>query len=632
MKTRQWAVTLSLVILVLLAIIGLILTGEAGKPGAWQASNTAGEPAPLVDEQPLKTARAMGRLASDPEERRYAQQVEKLADNEVDLSFADGLRDATEHAGPATPQSRQLHERVTKAEAQVKADQQKVDQLKKQLAAASGAQQDALQQQLDLMLAQVELDGGELDDAQEELAQSGGDAESRIRRQFTQHEAGEHALDASRALEQSSNNAPEIDYRAGNLLGQLSAWRALQANATQLQGARNEALRDAAALTQERARVQTQVSASKSGEPDGGRQTGAQTSAPRNASPASAADATAAIASMHHFSADQKNLADMAKRIQEHQALAAAYGSWIDIVKAHQRRALNGMIQSALWICTIVLFMYLAGRALDRFVVDLSTERSRMRTLRIILRFTVQAVAVLLVLFVMFGAPKQTPTILGLAGAGLTVALKDFIVAFVGWFVLMGRNGIRVGDWVEINGVVGEVLEISLFRTVLLETGNWTDTGHPTGRQVAFVNSYAIEGHFFNFSTSGQWLWDEIEILIPSDQDPYPTIDAIQKMVTKETEADAKAAEAEWKQATVRHSLQSVSATPAVNLKPTTAGVEVHVRYITHAHERFATRAKLYQALVALLHQKTSSQESGADTAFSAGKVINNKIGEPVAR
>jgi small-conductance mechanosensitive channel len=47
-------------------------------------------------------------------------------------------------------------------------------------------------------------------------------------------------------------------------------------------------------------------------------------------------------------------------------------------------------------------------------------------------------------------------------------------------------DGVRVGDWVEINGVVGEVTEISLFRTVLLETGNWTDTGHPTGRKVAW--------------------------------------------------------------------------------------------------------------------------------------------------
>ena len=120
----------------------------------------------------------------------------------------------------------------------------------------------------------------------------------------------------------------------------------------------------------------------------------------------------------------------------------------------------------------------------------------------------------------LFGTPNQLSTIIGLATAGLTVVLKDFIVAFFGWFTLMGKNGIRVGDWVEINGVSGEVIEIGVLKTVLLELGNWTDTGHPTGRQVAFSNSFAMEGHYFNFSTAGQWLWDELEVTLPAGGDP----------------------------------------------------------------------------------------------------------------
>ena len=56
-----------------------------------------------------------------------------------------------------------------------------------------------------------------------------------------------------------------------------------------------------------------------------------------------------------------------------------------------------------------------------------------------------------------FWPPSQVPTILGLATAGVTVVFQDFILAFFGWFVLMGRNGISVGDWVEINSVGGEV-------------------------------------------------------------------------------------------------------------------------------------------------------------------------------
>ena len=274
------------------------------------------------------------------------------------------------------------------------------------------------------------------------------------------------------------------------------------------------------------------------------------------------------------------------------------------MVQGHQRTAVRGMIRSALWILIIILAVYLAGLAIDHHLTAVGMERTRLHTLRVVIRYAVQAVGVMLILFVVVGVPQQTPTILGLAGAGLTVALKDFIVGFFGWFVLMGKNGLRVGDWVEINGVAGEVVEINLLRTVLLETGNWTSTGHPTGRKVAFVNSYAIEGHFFNFTTSGQWLWDELQITVPTDQDPYPLIDAIQKTVARETEANAKAAEQEWERADSHYKVQAISPSPAVNLRPTPTGVEIHIRYVTRAQERVAMRARLNLALVQLLRGK----------------------------
>jgi len=193
--------------------------------------------------------------------------------------------------------------------------------------------------------------------------------------------------------------------------------------------------------------------------------------------------------------------------------------------------------------------------------------------------------------------------------------MKDFIVAFFGWFVLMGKNGLRVGDWVEINGVAGEVVEINLLRTVLLETGNWNETGHPTGRKVAFVNNYAIEGHFFNFTTTGQWLWDELKLSVPADQDPYPLLDAIHKTVVKETEANANAAEKEWKNNTSQYKVSSVSAAPTVNLSPTSAGVEIHVRYISRAQERSVIRARLNQALVELLHHRDGDKKESMTAA-----------------
>ena len=192
------------------------------------------------------------------------------------------------------------------------------------------------------------------------------------------------------------------------------------------------------------------------------------------------------------------------------------------------------------------------------------------------------------------------------------MALKDFIVSFIGWFVLMGKNGIRLGDWVEINGVTGEVVELGMFHTVLLETGNWTDSGHPTGRRVTFTNSFAIEGHYFNFSTSGQWLWDELKLVLASSQNPYPIVDAIQKTVLEATAESAGQAEKEWQHAAYSRDMSTLSAAPAVNVKPVIGGVEIAVRYITRASERYQMRSKLYEAAMKLISNNKEGQEPQA--------------------
>jgi small-conductance mechanosensitive channel len=159
--------------------------------------------------------------------------------------------------------------------------------------------------------------------------------------------------------------------------------------------------------------------------------------------------------------------------------------------------------------------------------------------------------------------------------------------------------------------VSGEVTELGMFHTVLLETGNWSDAGHPTGRRVTFTNSFAIEGHYFNFSTSGQWLWDELQVVVPAGQDPYPIVDAITKQVVAATAENARQAEQEWERA-VQQRGRTFSGAPGVNVKPVVGGVEIAVRYITRANERFLLRAQLYQAAVDLLAQKQLVPPAGA--------------------
>jgi small-conductance mechanosensitive channel len=610
MKSRQWLITIGLLVLVLAAVIGSILTRDLG-PLASSSTKTTTQQTPLVDESPLYTARTLAKLASGEDEHRFAEQAEQLADNEVDLAFHDALRYAANHPAQPTAQNHEFYEHASQSAAQVNADQDRVDQLKKRLA-SSGAHPDGLQEQLDVAQAQLELDQDEASDAKEDLIQSGADPGSLIQRQFDQHQAVEHAAEEKPAV---ANN-PEINVHGGSLYAQFVAWRALRDRAVPLQQARDEASRTATTLAAEHLVLDNQIKSAKVTQRDNPSAASPSNSGQPGSQQSSAASTqSAALQSLHRLSGDQKNLADLAKRIQDEQRLADSYAGWIAVIHSHQRAALHGMIQSALLIILILLMVYLADRSIDRYLAEMGSERTRLHTLRAVIRFAVQAVGVVLILLVILGAPQQTTTFLGLAGAGLTVALKDFIVAFFGWFVLMGKNGLRVGDWVEINGVAGEVVEINLLRTVLLETGNWTDTGHPTGRKVAFVNSYAIEGHFFNFTTSGQWLWDELTITVPPNQDPYPLVDAIQKTVAKETETTAGAAEQEWKNAASNYKVSSVSAAPTVNLRPTSAGVEIHVRYIARAQERSAIRARLNQALVELLHHRGADDKESMSAA-----------------
>jgi small-conductance mechanosensitive channel len=584
MKPRQWFTIAGIFLLIVAAVAALIMTRDTGKPVTRRSSRR------LVDQKPLDTARNVATLASDSDEQRFAQQALRLADHEVDLAFNVAMREAKEHPPEPTSQTKELFARVKRTQAQVMGDQAMIDELKKEIGTLKGQKADALQQQIDLVQAQLELDQDEMDDAKGDLIRSGADPLSLIQRQFARYQSTQKDAEAARA--QAVAKTPQPAPPPDNLVAQFTAWHTLRDKAKVLQQAQDESSAAGLALKQQHDAMESKEQSGSGTAPD----------------QAGAADTSSSvIASLRHLSAQQKDLADLDKRIQDHQELSDVYGNWLGLVRWHQRMAIHGMIQSGLLILVIVMVIYLLSRMIDRYFSDVTAERKRLRTLRMIIRFSIQAIGVLLVFFVVIGTPSQMPTIIGLAGAGLTVALKDFIVAFFGWFALMGRNGLRVGDWVEINGVVGEVVEVGLLRTVLLETGNWTDAGHPTGRKVAFVNSFAIEGHFFNFSTSGQWLWDELQIMVPSSQDPYAVIDIIQKLVVSETEANARMAEDEWRRSVTRQRIPAVSAAPAINLRPTSSGTEVHVRYITRANERYATRTRLYQEIVRLLHGKAES-------------------------
>ena len=218
------------------------------------------------------------------------------------------------------------------------------------------------------------------------------------------------------------------------------------------------------------------------------------------------------LADLKDRAAERQILSIYDDRIQTEQQLMRVYERWAAQLERQHGIVLHLMLQSVAIILLILICMILGAAMVHHFMSAWPPVKDGCVRLRSVLELSIQVIGGLLILLVIFGWPQQMPTILGLVTAGITIVLQDFILAFFGWFVLMGKNGMRVGDRVEINGVGGEVTEIGLINTTLLEIGSHADTGLPTGRRISFINSFAIRGQYFNYSTAGQWLWDEITI------------------------------------------------------------------------------------------------------------------------
>ncbi len=97
-------------------------------------------------------------------------------------------------------------------------------------------------------------------------------------------------------------------------------------------------------------------------------------------------------------------------------------------------------------------------------------------------------------------------------------------------------------------------------------------------------------------------MWDEISVNIPSGPDTNRTMEAIRTAVDKETANDTKLAEEEWKRAAKQNVLSHFTAKPSVDMRPSAAGVDVLVRYVTHASERYEMRNRIYESVMNLLH------------------------------
>jgi small-conductance mechanosensitive channel len=562
------------------------------RKGSWTGAYVA---LGIVDQRPWQTAATLAALAQSAEERKLARDAERLADHEVDQAFSQSLRQASLAKPNLSGKALALQQRVSQLQETVNNDEARIASLSAGAKPVGGVSNDS---DLEIAKTQLGLDQDELADSIEDLSRESGDQRAKLQQELAAREA---------AMKQYDNHASEDDGQTAvasaeqytTLAQQLSTWRSLRNRKQMIAQAEQLARADVAALTADHERLKAEA-ASALVKPIG------ESSSER-------------MDRLRQISTQQNILSILNDRLETQNQLVAIYGRWGEQVELQQRIVIHLLLQSLALLAAICLAVILAGWALQHASESMIRDPRQRQTLKTVLNLGTQLVGLFLILLTIFGVPRQMPTILGLATAGLTVVFQDFILAFCGWFVLMGPNGVRVKDWVEIDGVGGEVVQFGLFRTWLLETGNWTAHGHPTGRRVSFLNGYAIRGKYFNFSTVGQWMWDEIKVNVPSGTSIHPLLKGIYEATVKTTEADAKMAEAEWKRVTHEEGSPQFSAMPSVNLRPAGAGVDIVIRYITRAGVRVETRNHLFAMIVELMQGGSQEDRDFGPLPHQAG-------------
>jgi small-conductance mechanosensitive channel len=186
----------------------------------------------------------------------------------------------------------------------------------------------------------------------------------------------------------------------------------------------------------------------------------------------------------------------------------------------------------------------------------------------------------------------------GVAGAGIAFALQEVIASFAGWLAIMFGDFYKTGDRVQLGGIKGDVMDIGILRTTIMETGQWVDGDLYNGRIVLIANSYIFKEPVFNYSGDFPFLWDEIKIPIQYGSN-YEKTSQILNNIGKEVAGDLTTESREkWNILQKKYLLEDSQTEPMVSLIANDNWVEFTLRYVVRYNKRRATKTALFTKIL----------------------------------
>ena len=249
----------------------------------------------------------------------------------------------------------------------------------------------------------------------------------------------------------------------------------------------------------------------------------------------------------------------------------------------------------SLVVVVVTLIVYRTIRnSIKRRVMD----ATRRQSMRVAVRNVLAVASFLIVLIIWLPRGNNLLTALGILGAGLAIASQEMIGSLAAGLNIWVGNIYRVGDRVRIGNVVGDVMDISLLRTTVMEVGEWVKADQYTGRVVNVANRMVWVNPVYNFTQHWGYLWDEITLPITYESDWQRAAEIMLELgqtYTEELQADA---EAKLNKLIDRYPLKDTNVEPTLYLAMTDNWIELILRFLVDAQERRPVKARLHRELL----------------------------------
>jgi len=272
------------------------------------------------------------------------------------------------------------------------------------------------------------------------------------------------------------------------------------------------------------------------------------------------------------------------------------------------------VVKLAITIVGLLVIRLILGalrRNLPRYVKE-SQARYRVRKLVTLAGYLLVLLFLALVFKKEFGG---LTVVLGLASAGVAFALQEVIISLAGGIAIATGNFYNTGDRIKIGGITGDVFDIGVLSTTLMESGEWVKADLPTGRLVRLPNSQVFREPVFNYSVDFPFLWDEITIPVKYGTNYALAREIFARTLTEVVGDYVEYAKRAWKDVVKKYFTEEPMIDPEVTLIFHDNWIELTGRFITDYRKRRHTKDKIFTRLLEEI-DKTEGQVGIATTTF----------------